>query len=77
MTWLQKRKLAKKKKKERKNETHTSGVAVYNFLPNPPKATSRGAPDVAMRKGGRRRTRKCERQRDSEVAMKKTLIKRN
>jgi hypothetical protein len=76
VTWLQKRKLAKKKK-ERKNEKHTSGVAVYHFLPNPPKATSRGAPEVAVRKGGRQRTRKRERRRDSEVAVKKTLIKRD
>ena len=68
---------SQKEKKERKNEKHTSGVAVYNFLPNPPKATSRGAPDVTVRKGGWRRTRKRERQRDSEVAVKKTLIKRD
>ena len=68
---------SQKKKRKEKNEKHTSRVAVYHFLPNPPKATSRGAPEVAVRKGGQRRTRKHERQRDSEVAVKKMLIKRD
>ena len=74
MTWLQKRKLAKKKK-ERKNEKHTSDVAVYHFLPDPPKVTSCRAPEVAVRKGGQWWMRKCGRWYNSKVAMKKTLIK--
>jgi hypothetical protein len=43
---------ASQKKKERKNAKHTSGVAVYHFLPNPPKVMSRRAPEVTIRKGG-------------------------
>jgi hypothetical protein len=66
---------SQKEKKERKNEKHTSGVAVYHFLPNPPKVTSCGAPEVAVRKDSRQWTRKHERWHDSEVAMKKMLIK--
>ena len=73
MTWLQKRKLAKKIQRMRK---HTSGVTAHHFLPDPPNmtppnVTSRGVPKVAVRKGGQRRTRKHERWCDSEVAMKK------
>jgi hypothetical protein len=54
---------------------HTSGVAVHHFLPDPPNVMSCGVPEVAMRKGGQWQMRKCERPCDSEVAMKKTLMK--
>src|SRR5712671_2197772 len=54
---------------------HTSGEAVYHFLPEPPNATSCMVPEIAVRKGGWWWMRKCERQRDSEVAMKKMLMK--
>jgi hypothetical protein len=75
MTWLQERKLTKKKKKKEKMRKHTSGVAVHHFLPDSPNAMSRRVPEVAERKGGQRWTRKHEKRRDSEVAMKKMLMK--
>jgi hypothetical protein len=59
-----------KKKKERENRK------TYQCSSIPPNATSRGVPEVAVRKGGRRWTEKRERRRDSEVAVKKTLLKR-
>jgi hypothetical protein len=63
------------KKKERENEKHTSGVQVHHFLPDPPNATSYGVPEVTVGQGGWRQTRKCERWHDSEVAVKKTVMK--
>ena len=73
VTWLQKRKLAKKKNE--KMRKHTSTVAVHYFLPDPPNAMSCGVPEVAVRKCGWQRTRKHGRWCGSEVAVKKTLMK--
>jgi hypothetical protein len=67
-----------KKKKNEKMRKHTS-LAACHFLADPPNvtldATSYGVPEVAVRKGGRWRMRKRKRPRDSEVAVKKTLMK--
>jgi len=67
------------KKKNKKMRKHTSLVA-YHFLPDPPNVMldmlSRRVPEVAMRKGGWQwQMRKCERWCNSEVTMKKTLMK--
>jgi hypothetical protein len=61
VTGLQKRKLARKKK-EREKYPPTQCLAVFS--------------EVAVRNGGRWRMRKHERRRDSEVAVKKTPLKR-
>src|SRR5216683_8456571 len=66
-------------KKNEKMSKHTS-LAAYHFLPDLPNATldtmSHGVPEVAMRQGGRQQqTRKYERWCNSEVAVKKTLMK--
>jgi hypothetical protein len=71
--WAAKRKLAKKNKTEMRK--HISGVAVHHFLPDPPNKTSRRVPEVTMRKGSQWQMRKHERLHDSEVAIKKTLMK--
>jgi hypothetical protein len=54
---------------------HTSGEAIYHFLPGPPNVMSCGVPEISIRKGGQWQTRKYERQHNSEVAVKKTLMK--
>jgi hypothetical protein len=69
VTWLQKRKLAKKKKERENKKT-------YQYSSIPPNATSYRVLEVAIRKGGWRWMEKCERWRDSEVSVKKTLLKR-
>jgi len=70
-------------KKNEKMSKHTS-LAAYHFLPNPPNAMldtmldamSCGVLEVAMRQGGWwQQTRKHKRQCDSEVAVKKMLMK--
>jgi len=50
VNWAAKRKLAKKNETEMRK--HTSSVAVYHFLPDPPNAMSHRVLEVAMRKGG-------------------------
>jgi len=74
VSWLQKRKSAKTKKKE-KIRKHTSSVAVHHFLPDLPNAMSRRVPEVTERKGGQQQMRKRKRRCDSKVAMKKTQMK--
>ena len=61
VTGLQKRKLARKKKKE-KNTHPTQHLVVF--------------PEVAVRNGGWQRMRKNKRRCDSEVTVKKMLLKR-
>jgi hypothetical protein len=68
VTWLQKRKLAKKKK-ERENEK------TYQYSSIPPNVTSCGVPEVTVRKGGWQWMKKHERRHNSEAAVKKTLLK--
>jgi hypothetical protein len=68
-----------KKKKNEKMRKHTS-LAAYHFLPDPLNMTldmmSCRVPEVAIRKGGWWRwTRKCVRWHDSEVTMKKMMMK--
>src|SRR6266851_6650024 len=64
VTGLQKRKLARILKKQEKLRKHTSS------LTHPTRRLA-VVPEVAVRNIGRRRTRKRERRRDSEVAVKK------
>jgi len=58
---------------------HTS-LAAYHFLPDPPNTTldamSHGVPEVTVRQGGQQQwMRKHERWCNSEVTIKKMLIK--
>jgi hypothetical protein len=78
VAWLQMRKLAKQKRENEKTSyQRCSSVAVHHFLPDIPNATSLRVSEAATRKGGQRQTRECERQHNSEVAVKKMLMTRS